>query len=50
MGIDCSEEGVMAAFLMSNTDVTCPGHKDSSILIKMEKLILKGRGERSREM
>lgn len=30
--------------LVSTTDVTCPGHKESSIPIKMEKLILKGKG------
>lgn len=35
-------------FPVSTTDVLCLGHKDSSIPIKMEKLILKVRGEGSR--
>lgn len=37
-------------FLVSTTDVMCPGHRDPSIPIKIEKLILKGRGEESREI
>lgn len=36
--------------LVSTTDVTCPGHKESSIPIKMEKLILKGRGGEQRDV